>query len=131
MIASAREARKKAEAHLRAEGSSLVVASASWDAAHGVWVVSYRDPAHPGEPLDGGALVVTDAGEVHDVGSTPDALDRLVVTLGLRSDTVDDVWEREGEGLALLADLDAQEAEGLAAWAASRRRRGGEPPAPA
>ncbi len=89
---------------------------------YGVWIVAYRDPAEPDVMLMGGALVVTDDGDVHNLGSAPGALDDLMMELGRRPGTEpSDVYAREGEGLALLADLDPDEAEGLAAWAQERR----------
>lgn len=119
---SAAKATRHANAHLRAEGARLVAVQASRDKKHGVWVVGYRDPDHAEEMLIGGALVVTDDGEVHSIGSTPDAVDVLMQSLPPRSiATAEDVWSREGESLALLADTDPEEAAGLAAWAASRR----------
>ncbi len=122
IVISAQAAKKQANAHLLAEGSDLVALHASRNKKHGVWVVDYRDPDQPNEMLIGGALVVTDEGEVHGIGSTPDAVDVLMESLG-RSPfgRADDMWFREGENLALLADEDPEEAAGLAAWAASRR----------
>lgn len=119
---SAQAAKKQANAHLRAEGSHLVALHATRSKKHGVWVVGYRDPDHPDEMLIGGALVVTDEGAVHGIGSTPDAVDLLMESLG-RSlfGIAEDVWSREGESLVLLADEDPEEAAGLAALAASRR----------
>jgi len=85
-------------------------------------VVDYRDPDHPDEMLIGGALVVTDEGDVHEIGSRPDAVELLMESLGRSPFGVaDDVWSREGEGLALLADEDFDEAAGLATLGASRR----------
>jgi uracil-DNA glycosylase len=122
VIISAQAAKKQAKAHLRAEGSRLVALHGYRDKKHGVWVVDYRDPDRPDEMLIGGALVVTDEGEVHEIGSTPDAVDLLMESLG-RSPfgEADQVWSREGESLALLADEDPEEAAGIAAWATSRR----------
>jgi uracil-DNA glycosylase len=121
-VISAQAAKKQATAYLRAEGSGLVAVHASRDKRHGVWVVGYRDPEQPDEVLDGGALVVTDEGEIHSIGSTPDAVDHLMESLGQVSwGAAEDVWSREGEGLALLADEDPEEAAGLVALAASRR----------
>lgn len=121
-MTSAQAAKQQANAHLGAEGSRLVASTASRDKKHDVWVVGYRDPNHSDEMLIGGALVVTDEGDVHAVGSTPDAVDRLMEGLECSSHgRADNVWSREGEGLALLADEDPEEAAGLAAWAASRR----------
>ncbi len=51
---------------------------ASRDAHWTVWVVSYVDPLHPDEMLFGGALVVTDDGEVHEIDSQHDAVDELM-----------------------------------------------------
>ncbi len=119
---SAQAAKKQANAHLRAEGSNLVALHATRNKKHGVWVVDYRDPDRPEEMLIGGALVVTDKGEVHGIGSTPDAVDVLMESLGRsRFGIAHDVWSREGESLALLADDDPEEAAGLAALAASQR----------
>ncbi len=121
-MTSHQEAKRRAAAYLRAEGSPLAVSSAIRDRRFGVWVIGYRDPYRPDEMLDGGGLVVTDAGDVHVLGSAPGSLDNLMLALG-RPPTVyvDDVYAREGEGLALLADLDRDEAEGLVARAAARR----------
>ena len=119
---SAHAAKKQANAHLRAEGSNLVALHASRNERHGVWVVDYRDPDHPDEMLIGGGLVVTDDGDVHSIGSTPDSVDLLMESLGRSPFGIaDDVWSREGESLALLADEEPEEAAGLAALAASRR----------
>lgn len=119
---SAQAAKKLANSRLREEGAPFVADGAHWDKKHGVWVVAYRDPVHPEEVLMGGGLVVTDEGEVHSLGSAPGALDLLMDSLepgglGVR----DDVWLRDGEGLAPLADVDPDEAAGLGAWAASLR----------
>lgn len=119
---SHQEAKRFATEHLRAEGSQLIAKHATRDRRFGVWVVAYRDPATPDEMLDGGGLVVTDEGEVCNVGSTPDAVERLMMDLGREPGAEPgDVYEREGESLALLADEDPDEAAGLAAWAESRR----------
>jgi len=121
-VISHQQATRRAAEYLRAEGSPWAVAGASRDRRFDVWVTGYRDPESPDEMLDGGGLVVTDEGDVHNLGSAPGALDDLMLSLG-RSPTVDvaEVYAREGEGLALLADLDGDEADGLAAWAAARR----------
>jgi hypothetical protein len=126
-VISHQEAKRAAKAHLQAEGSSLVVRRATRDRRYGVWIVTYGDPADPDVMLDGGGLVVTDAGDVHNLDSAPGALDRLMAALGPRPGVEpSDVYAREGEGLALLADLDPDEAEGLAAWAQERYlERGG------
>lgn len=71
------KAKRIANEHLRAEDSTLVAVSAKRDHKYGVWVVSYVDPAYPTERLDGGALVVTDEGAVHDLGSPPDAAGQI------------------------------------------------------
>ncbi|WP_202865428.1 uracil-DNA glycosylase [Ornithinimicrobium sufpigmenti] len=119
---SAQAAKKQASAYLRDEGSGLSAVHASRDKKHGVWVVGYRDPKQPDETLDGGALVVTDEGEVHSIGSTPDAVDHLMESLGRGPWGAEEgVWSREDESLALLADEDTEEAAGLVALAASRR----------
>lgn len=118
---SAHAAKKLANEHLTAEGSGLVANRATRDQVHGVWVVSYVDPSHPVEMLVGGALVVTDDGEVHEMGSAPGALRHLMESLGRHPSDTEDVWSREGEALALLADDDLEEAKGLVAMVASRR----------
>lgn len=118
---SAQQAKKLANGHLRAEGSHLVASGASMNKMHGVWVVDYRDPHHLDEILIGGALVVTGEGGVHEIGSTPDAVDLLMERLGHRRfATVEDAYFDEDVSLTVLAD-DAQDAAGLAAWAALRR----------
>lgn len=119
------EATARAGEHLRAEGSPWVAGAATRSLRFGVWLVGYRDPAAPDLPLDGGGLVVTDDGDVHEVGSAPGSLDDLMNALGRWPGAEPaDVFEREGEGLALLADVDPDEAAGLAAWAEERRRLG-------
>lgn len=75
-------AKRLANDHLSAEGSSLVAGHATRHRGYDVWIVDYCDPAHPDEQLDGGALVVTNDGHVHSIGSTPDALDTLISELG-------------------------------------------------
>lgn len=78
---SAQAAKKYADAHLRASGSTFVALHAAKSHEYGVRVVSYGDPDRPDEQLDGGALVVTDRGFVHDVDSTPGAVARLMDSL--------------------------------------------------
>lgn len=109
--------------HLRAEGVDLVAGPAIWDRFYGVWIVAERDPAQPDEMLFGGAHVVTADGSVHGVGSAPGSLEMLMEHLGIRPSLDQSAWEREGEGLALLADEDMEEAEGLAAYAHEQQRR--------
>lgn len=103
---SHQRAKALADAHLRARGSDLVAVHAARRAPWPAWVVSYADPAAPGEVLDGGALVVTDAGEVHGVSSVPGAVEDLLLGLGLATDT-------DEEALLLLADEDPAEAAAL------------------
>jgi uracil-DNA glycosylase len=118
------EAKRLAAEFLASEGSTLFVRSAKLERRFGVWVVSYIDPRAPEAMLDGGALVVTDAGDVYEVGSAPGSLEKLMDDVGVSLvDDVADAWVREGEGLALLADVDPEEAAGLAVLAASRRQR--------
>jgi hypothetical protein len=120
---------ERASAHLRAHGSPLVASPATTtrNRRFGVWVVGYRDAARSGEPFDGGALVVTDDGDVHDLGSAPGSLDHLMVALGLwpGASPSDDVpcTDTDSEALALLADVDPAEAEGLTALASWQRLR--------
>ena len=75
-------AKRIANALLRAHGSCLAAGPAHWDRTHEVWVVAPRDPAHPDEMLIGGALVVIPGGECHEIGSLPDAVDELMMSLG-------------------------------------------------
>jgi len=118
---SHQHAKRLANEYLRAEGSSLVASHATRDSRYGVWILDSRDPAEPDVMLYGGGLVVTDDGDVHSLSSVPSALDELMMDLGRWPGTpLDNVFEREGEGLALLADIDPEEAAGLAAWAAAR-----------
>jgi hypothetical protein len=120
-VISHQEAKRAANAHLQAEGSSLVARRASRNRRYRVWIAAYIDPAEPDVMLDGGGLVVTDDGEVHNLGSAPGSLDSLMADLGrVPGAEPSEVYAREGEGLALLADLDPDEAEGLAAWAQDR-----------
>lgn len=107
--------------HLHQEGSTNIAGPATRDRRWGVWVVVDRDPHHPGEMLVGGAYAVTDDGTVHTMGSAPEALNDLMMSLGA-SPAETDAWEREGEGLTLLADLDLHEARELAAYADERHR---------
>ncbi|GAB3077685.1 hypothetical protein [Pedococcus soli] len=117
---SHQEAKRVANAHLRAVGSVLVAVRAARE--RGVWVVSYQDPADPDAGLEGGGLVVTDSGDVHDLSSAPGSLDMLVLELG--------IWPRHPdtdlEAVELLADIDPGEAEGLRALKKSRQRERGE-----
>ncbi len=125
-VISHQEAKRLADEHLRSEGSPWVASHATRNRRYGVWEGGHRDPAHPDEMLIGGALVVTDDGNVHDVGSAPGSLDDLMMALDLWPGAEpSDVWAREGEGLALLADEDLAEAVDLAAWAEARRRERG------
>lgn len=118
---SHQRAKRLANEHLRAAGASFVATQATRHSQFGVWVIGYRHAAGPDVMLDGGGLVVTDDGEVHDLSSAPGALDNLLMELGRwPGTTLGDVFEREGESLMLLADIDPEEAAGLAAWAASR-----------
>lgn len=124
---SHQDAKRLADEHLRAEGSTWVASRVTRTSDFGVWLVCYVDPARPDEMLTGGELVVTDEGDIHDVGSVPGSLDDLMIALGRWPGAEpSEVWAREGECLALLADLDPEEAEGLAAWAEDRRRERGD-----
>jgi hypothetical protein len=71
VVISHQQAKRRASEHLRVEGSTFTVSHATRDHRCGVWIIGYRDPALPDEMLDGGGLVVTDAGDVHDLGSAP------------------------------------------------------------
>lgn len=75
-------AKRIASEYLAAGKSPLVVSRATRDAARGVWLVGYVEPERPESVLDGGGLVVTDDGHVHEVGSTPGQLDELLLQLG-------------------------------------------------
>ena len=114
---SHQEAKKSANEHLRAVGSSLVAAHAT--SRQGVWVVSYEDPSHPDEILYGGALVVTDDGRVHNISSVPGALDDLLMDLG-RS-PLDPNWEREERAWHFWRGVTGRQAVRPAAENASRR----------
>lgn len=94
---SHQEAKRLADAHLLAEDSSLVAAHATRE--RGVWEVDYCVPGRPDEQLQGGGLVVLDGSEVHDVGSTPDAVHALLLDLRLVPAT-----DTDAESLAPLAD---------------------------
>jgi hypothetical protein len=61
------------------------MSGATRDRRFGVWIVGYRDPERPTEILDGGGFVVTDEGEVHDLGSAPGAVDELMLDLGRKA----------------------------------------------
>jgi hypothetical protein len=105
------EAKRIANAHFRSESSRLVAAHAHRDREYDVWVVDYSDPRYPGERLDGGALVVTDDGEVHSMGSTPDSLDKLMMELGRTSRMDPRPSGTDAEALLLLADENPEEAK--------------------
>lgn len=124
------QAKRVANLHLAAEGATLVAKRATRNRRYGVWLVGYVDPTAPDQLLEGGALVVTDAGMVHDVGSAPGSLDDLMLALGLwpgadPADVFDpeDVpaSDTDAESLVLLAGDDAEEAVELAAWSGARQ----------
>ena len=117
---SHRQAKRLADAHLRAGGSDLVAKHATRNRRFGVWIVAYREPARPGESNDGGGLVVTDEGSVHDLSSAPGSLDDLMIALG-RWSGAEPATDTDSEALLLLADEDPAEAADLDAY---RRRRG-------
>jgi hypothetical protein len=81
-VISHQHAKRLANEHLRAKRSPLVAYGATRDRQYDVWVVGYRDPERLEVMLVGGALVVTDEGDVHEVGSAPDALDLLMLRIG-------------------------------------------------
>lgn len=132
ILLTRKQAVEAANAHLRAEGTDLIALpeTTTRNRRFGVWIVGYREPARPGDRLDGGGLVVTDDGGVHDLGSTPGSLFDLMEALGLwpglePADVPD--GDTDSESLALLADLDPAEAIDLAAYRDSKRRgRGGD-----
>lgn len=70
------EAKKLANAFLRDDGSQLIAKSARKaegpELGRPVWIVAYVDPAEPDVMLTGGALAVTEDGDVHNIGSAPD-----------------------------------------------------------
>lgn len=74
-------AKKLANKHLSESGARFVAARATRSSEYGVWTVSYVDPDQPDEMLTGGALVVTDEGDVHELGSAPGALAELMATI--------------------------------------------------
>lgn len=131
---TAHAAKKLATEHLRADGSSLTASRATRNQRFGVWLVHYHDPARPDERLDGGGLVVTDAGQVLSLSSVPGALDDLMLALGLwpgrepaevfgveLGDRYDGPVGTDAESLLLLADHDQGEAADLMAYAAAMR----------
>lgn len=122
MVISYQEAKRILNAYLRSEGSSQIAGPAHRDRRWPVWVIAARDPESPQEMLIGGAFVVTDDGAVYSISSTPAGVDDLMGVLGIPPEPAD-VWEREGEGLALLADIDPDEAAGLAAYAEDLQRQ--------
>jgi uracil-DNA glycosylase len=67
------EAITKANAYLQAEGSQLIAhfESALPNPLQRLWIVSYIDPTHPDQQLDGGGLVVPTDGEVYEISSAP------------------------------------------------------------
>ena len=124
---SHREAKRLVNERLRAEGRVEVASRASRDQRYGVWVVSFNDPARPGEWLCGdGPYVVTDDGDVHGLGSAPGELELLMMDLGWMPGAPRPATDTDSEALALMADMDPDEAEGLAAWAQARRQERGE-----
>lgn len=130
---SAAGAKRAAQQQLDADGSGLVAVRAARNVRFDVWLVDYREPADLDEMLVGGGLVVTDAGEVHDISSVPGALDDLMLALdrwpGHDPADIPDLDRHvrrpatgtDVEALLLLADEDPEEAAALAAWAADRR----------
>lgn len=130
---SAAGAKRAAQQQLDADGSGLVAVRAARNVRFDVWLVDYREPADLDEMLVGGGLVVTDAGEVHDISSVPGALDDLMLALdrwpGHDPADIPDLDRHvrrpatgtDAEALLLLADEDPEEAAALAAWAADRR----------
>lgn len=119
---SYQEAKRILNEYLRAEGSPQIAGPAHRDRRWPVWVISARDPERPREMLLGGVFVVTDDGAVYSISSTPAGVDDLMDVLGIQPEP-GDVWEREGEGLALLAEIDPEEAAGLAAYAEDLQRQ--------
>lgn len=89
-------AKQLANAHLRESGSRLVAGKSSRHASYGIWTVACVDPDQPDEMLTGGALVVTDAGEVHPVGSVPGALEELMAELGVERHLGDEIASNAG-----------------------------------
>lgn len=116
------EAKRILNEYLRAEGSPQIAGPAHRDRRWPVWVIAARDPDRPSEMLLGGAFVVTDDGAVHSIGSSPDGVEDLMDVLSIQPEP-GDAWEREGEGLALLAEIDPDEAAGLAAYADGLQRK--------
>lgn len=74
-----KQALELAAAHLRDEGSTLVVRTKGLrrDNQLGLWVVGYCDPEHPEEILCGGSLVVWDDGRVGSVSSGDPTMSEL------------------------------------------------------
>ncbi len=67
------DALAKANAYLREQGRPDVAVSAIPNPLQGLWVVDYRDPAHPGQIIAGdGLLIVPTSGGVYETGSVPD-----------------------------------------------------------
>ncbi|RJS46459.1 hypothetical protein [Nocardioides cavernaquae] len=100
---NAAEAKKRANAFLREDGSHLVAKSArkAGGAPEGrrVWVVAYVDPAEPDAMLTGGALAVTEDGKVHTIGSAPGdpALQNLLFSSGNDATEESQVHKEHGD----------------------------------
>ncbi len=86
-----KEAIELAAAHLRDEGSALVVRQNGLrrDKRLGLWHVGYYDPEHPDEVLCGGGLAVWDDGRVESVSSAdPGMLDHQMEFLSSLEDAL-------------------------------------------
>jgi len=86
-----KEAIELASAHLRDEGSALVVRQKGLrrNERVGLWRVGYCDPDHPDVVLDGGDLAVWDDGRVESVGSSPSERDMIDAEVRFTQSLVD------------------------------------------
>jgi uracil-DNA glycosylase len=108
-------AKRLANEYLQQSGAPFVATRATREANYGAWTVAYGAPDHPEEMLTGGGLLVTDQGEVYDVGATPGALTEPMTSLGRVPQRVSEFISRRPEQLTEAVGLPDSWREPLAA----------------
>lgn len=108
-------AKRLANEYLQQSGAPFLATRAAREADYGAWTVAYAVADHPDEILTGGGLVVTDQGEVYDVGSTPGALTELMTSLGRVPESASEFIPRGPEQLTEEVGLPDSWREPLAA----------------
>lgn len=123
MIRTAREAKALADAYLERKARGMFARYARRVPEYRAWEVTPRSRTAPDDLLMGGPLVVTEEGDIYECGSAPGSLEMLMMDIGRIPLLPMPATNTDSEALALLADMDPQEAAELAAWSQAQQQK--------